>query len=137
MALRLWAPIWQPRKCILSVKSDNIAALIAVRDLKGSSGGLRTIAQEMALDFAFAAFEPDAVCHTPGIQNPIADALSRKRDPSKAATWQLPAALAPVTQSSPPRRDRKWWRSVDPPSAEVLALQADGTLEDLFKRVAS
>ena len=112
VTLRLWAKLWMNRRCLLEFRSDNMAALVMVRQLKGSSNGLRLLAQELSLDFAFSSFEPDAIVHTPGVQNVLADILSRKHDPAKAGSWQLPPLLQSATWCSPPRRDWPWWRSV-------------------------
>ena len=101
------------QRCSLEFKSDNMAALVMVANLRGRSPGLSLLAQEMALDFALSSYEPDAVTHTPGVMNVTADHLSRKHDPAKAP-WQPPAALRSVTCCTVPARTWSWWRSITP-----------------------
>ena len=111
VALRLWEKIWLNHRCLLSFTTDNITALVLVRRLKCSSPGLRLLAQELALDFSMSSYEPDSTIHTPGVQNDVADALSRAWDPAKPQ-WALPAVLHSATRCRPPERSRSWWKSL-------------------------
>ena len=100
VALRLWVKLWATGRCILAVRSDNMTTCALVRDLKGKSTGLNLIASELALDIADATHEPDVVQHTPGLQNKIADVLSRSHEPG--VDWELPAILKNTTVHATP-----------------------------------
>ena len=68
-----------------------MTACVMLKDLKGRSFGVKTIAAELALNISQAVYEPDLVTHTPGVQNKVADVLSRRYESNKQ--WALPAVL--------------------------------------------
>ena len=113
VAMRLWRPYWHNRRVRLSVRADNITTLTLLRKLRVKGTGLTRVAQEMALDVATSTFEPDVCVHTPGVQNVIADILSRAFQPG--VHFKLPPVLHNVQELFPPPRTRQWWRSLHPP----------------------
>jgi len=94
----------------LEVRADNIACLTMMRKLRVKGRGLTRISQELALLIARGTYEPAICDHTPGIQNVLADDLSRKFQPEKAASWTIPAQLANCTQVPSARRGISWWK---------------------------
>ena len=76
---------------------------------KASSSGVRTIAREVALDLTHSPYPPTVYEHVPGIANQTADVLSRRHDPSKAASWTLPYTLAAATRTHLPPRDASYY----------------------------
>ena len=98
---------------LLTVKTDNSTALTLIRKMRVRGKGEAIIAQELALDVASSSFEPDVCEHTPGVQNTLADDLSRIYEPGKPKP--IPQELAAVVRSFPPVRDAHWWRSLSPP----------------------
>ena len=110
VALREWAPRWLNKRVMLSLRTDNVAALTTLVKLQPHSNTLGLIARELALDIAASAFNPDEVMHIPGLANKAADHLSRICDPS--ASSALPSYLLPHQEHLCGLRDRKWWRSL-------------------------
>ena len=110
VALRTWKSFWCSERIKLEVRSDNIAALTLVMNLKGGSKAMNQVARELALDLGDAAYKPDIVMHT-GVASSMADTLSRKFSPSKP--FCLPPALEGVPEIFPVARDKFWWRSFD------------------------
>ena len=102
VALRTWKEFWCQERVSLEVRSDNIAALTLVMNLKGSSRALNQVARELALDLGDAAFKPGFVTHTPGVASSKADVLSRKFSPS--SEFLLPSALKDVPEVFPEPR---------------------------------
>ena len=107
-ALRLWKQVWAEKRCNITVKSDNVTALIMTATLKGKKGPVALLARELALDIADGVYTPNVVAHVPGVANDSADALSRKYQPSKH--FVLPRLLANAKEVTAPRRDNHWWR---------------------------
>ena len=114
IAVRIWRTRWASERLLLTVRTDNVTALTMLAKLKASSESLRIIAREMALDFAMGVFEPDVTEHTPGVQNTIADVLSRRYDPQYQCSWSVPLALRGVPECHPGLRPRPWWLSLRP-----------------------
>jgi hypothetical protein len=108
-ALRLWKTSWATVRVQLIVRSDNVTALFMTADLKGRGHGVRTVARELALDLGDGSFAPDLVVHLPGVDNDIADALSRRFQPGKA--FNLPAALSGVPEAVVPETSSLWWET--------------------------
>ena len=111
VAVRLWSSLWKTKRVRLILRSDNVGALTIYSTVRGRSTSLNLLAREYALELASGAFEPDVIEHIPGISNTVADALSRRGDPSKAATWAVPSFLSNATQVHPPLRVDSWWRA--------------------------
>jgi len=84
-----------------------------VRKLRVKGHGLTLMSQEMALDIACSTFEPDICVHTPGVQNVIADLLSRAFEPGYI--FRVPGALMNIPRAALPIRSDPWWRSISPP----------------------
>lgn len=112
VALRLWRSHWAARRMSLRLRSDNVGALTRFAVLRGKSPALSLIAREFALDLGDMTYMPDVIAHLPGVANVTADTLSRRFDPSKESTWQLPPLLAHATQHSVPERNRHWWHTL-------------------------
>ena len=85
-----------------------------LRKLRVKGAGLTRISQAMALDIASAAYEPDVLEHTPGVQNGVADMLSRFFDPSGKWTG-APQYLTGAVRTTPPGRGPNYWLSLPPP----------------------
>ena len=81
VALRHWAGPWELRRFKISVRSDNVATLVAVGNLKSLGHGENLIARERALDYGRALYLPSAVIHIAGISNHAPDWLSRVDQP--------------------------------------------------------
>ena len=121
VALRVWHIRWKQAGAIIRVRSDSISALILTLNLKTSGAGTSIVAREMALDIAWANYQPHVAEHVPGIANKTCDMLSRRFQPG--ASYELPALLKDVPESklqprgvdyyrsaaSPPVVQRKWW----------------------------
>ena len=86
------------RRFSLTLKGDNVTALTLALRMKSPPGPLKAIAKEIAMILTKSPYRPRAAKHIPGLANPIADALSRKFDPSKKDTWKLPAELADAVE---------------------------------------
>ena len=124
VALRVWAPYWQGQRATLQIRGDNVGALTLFASLKGSSGPLRLIAAEFALDLGKAEARPDLIEHIPGMTNIICDVLSRRYDPAK--TFYVPKQLANARPIRPPSRNQAWWRSLSNTSATPKLDSAGG-----------
>jgi hypothetical protein len=104
------------RRVFVQVKSDAISALVLTFKLKTSGKGAGIVAKEIALDVAASEYRPHAVAHIPGIENVIADALSRKFEPGFEFT--LPTELAGIPEIEVCPRDHTYFRSTLPPAAQ-------------------
>ena len=114
IALRLWLPLWQQERVSLRVRADNYTVLAMVSRMKASSPQLRLVAAEMALVLTDSCYMPWVAEHTPGVQNVVADALSRRFEPG--FTFTLPSALEGATECTPPARDESWYRTLRAPA---------------------
>ena len=114
IALRLWLPLWQQERISLKVRADNYTVLAMISRMKATSKPLRLIAAEMALVLTDSCYMPWVAEHTPGIQNVVADALSRKFEPG--FKFELPSILDGATCCCPPVRDASWYRTLRAPS---------------------
>ena len=89
----------------MCIKSDSKSALALAERLKAGPSA-KIIAQELALIYHWASFEPK-IEHVPGVANQLADALSRMNDPNK------PKALPPILEKVPftkiPTRCRSYY----------------------------
>ena len=110
VALRAWKCRWVHQRVILRVKSDNISALVMCMKLKTDGYGTCIIAREMALDIASTEYTPSIAEHIPGVDNIIADALSRRLQPG--ANVQLPTCLASIEEMVLPTRGKEYYRTL-------------------------
>ena len=110
VALRAWKKRWLHQRVILRVKSDNISALVMCLKLKTSGHGTGIIARELALDIACSEYRPQIAEHVPGVDNVIADALSRRFQPG--AQVQLPRCLSNVQELVLPARGAEYFRTL-------------------------
>ena len=99
----------------IKVKSDSISALILTFKLKTAGVGSGIIAREIALDLAQSEYQPNVVQHVPGVDNIIADELSRKYQPGH--TFSLPECLSDVPELTLAPRLKEYYRSTFPPAA--------------------
>ena len=113
VAMRLWKQHWHNNRVLLTVGTDNVTALTLIRKLRVKGKALGVISRELALDIASSTFEPDVCEHTPGVQNILADGLSRMFEPN--AVYTLPPEFANVQRCYPPTRDAGWYRSLGSP----------------------
>ena len=112
IALKLWFKFWATDRMRLHVRTDNVTTIALLARLKVSGRSLRTIGKELAVLLASASFEPDVVQHTPGVQNQLADYLSRRYENQH---WSVPEPLADAEEVFPPRRSREWWITLSRP----------------------
>ena len=92
--------MWATQQITLTIKSDNISALVMASKLIITSSKL--VAREVALELSEAAFMPKHVVHVPGVMNVWADALSRLSDPR--SQYRVPAGLKGAPRVFPDRR---------------------------------
>ncbi len=67
--------------------------------MQSSSPQIPLVAKEIDLTLAISCVRPCVVEHTPGIASQLADALSRRFQPSTA--WRIPKALQGVNEHVP------------------------------------
>ena len=108
VAMRTWATHWLGCQCTLTIKSDNISALVMASKLKVTSSEL--ISQELALILSEASYMPRHVVHVPGAMNAWADALSRLDDPTHH--YVVPAALREVPRATPSPRTSSFYSTL-------------------------
>ena len=113
VALRLWKKRWLHSRVNLKVKSDSISALVLCLDFKTRGKGTCILAREVALDVACNEYSPNTVQHIPGVDNVIADPLSRRYMPD--AEFVLPACLMHVEEAIAPQRTRSYFRTLEQP----------------------
>ena len=100
VALRAWSTHWISQQTSLTIKSDNVSALVMAARLKVTSSQL--IARELAMTLSEASFMPRHVVHVPGVMNVWADALSRLDAPG--GSYRIPAPLVSVPRAAPAPR---------------------------------
>jgi hypothetical protein len=110
VALRAWHPRWAMLQPTVRVRSDSVSALTIVMKLKTKGRGPSIVAREMALDMAESCYYPHVVEHVPGVDNTVADMLSRKYMPG--GNYLVPMCLAGVEELLLPMRDRSYYRSM-------------------------
>ena len=116
VALRCWKHRWTGRPILLKVKSDSISALVLTLNLKTRGKGAGIVARELALDVAASEYAPHIAEHIPGIENVLADALSRQFDPSY--DYRLPSVFSAVPETILPLRGESYFRTLQPPAAK-------------------
>jgi hypothetical protein len=128
VALRAWKDRWLHQRVVLRVKSDNISALVMCLKLKTDGFGTGIVAREMALDIACSEYKPQIAEHIPGVDNIIADALSRRLQPG--AHVQLPHCLHAVKELVLPPRGRDYFRTLEckPPAVTKRQSAANGAV---------
>ena len=123
VAVDLWSKMCPLERIILSVKSDNVAALTllvkmrppAAHDANGvriPSTTMAVVARELAMRLIIMSFPPDPV-HTPGVGHIIADRLSRVHAPDgeKGELKHLHPALLHATADTVPPRTAEWYKT--------------------------
>jgi hypothetical protein len=121
VGLRAWKRYWLHKHVVLKVKSDSVSALVITLKMKTAGVGPGIIAREMALDVASSEYMPSIVEHIPGVENTVADELSRRFQPGH--DYAHPAALLGVDELVLEPRTRSYFRTVFKPSA-VLTRRA-------------
>lgn len=99
---------------MLSIRTDNIAALVIVAKMQSHSQQLGIVARELALDISDALFCPDIVENIPCVSNIAADSLSRKLDPHKKVAVRSYLDLS--TQYFRTERNKCLWKSLALPA---------------------
>ena len=110
VALREWAPRWASGRVVLSVQSDNIAALTMLCKMQPHSEDLGLIARELAHDIGLANYTPDVASHVAGVANVAADKLSRLLEPGK--NHKPPEYLADTLRHECADRQAAWWKTI-------------------------
>ncbi len=100
----------------LEVRPDNVTALSMVATMRGRGWAVNTIARELALDFALAAFRPAVCAHVAGVGLSMADARSRRCAPG--FDFKQPPELPLELEAVPEPRPRGWFRSLGPPGGD-------------------
>ena len=116
VALRCWKDRWKGKPILLRVKSDSISALVLTLNLKTRGKGAGIVARELALDVAASEYAPHVAEHIPGVENVLADALSRQFDPG--FDFCLPTIFADVPETAVPLRGTDYFRTLQPPAAK-------------------
>ena len=114
VSLCTWSHIWKETRCIIEVRSDNMATLSMVTKIQPKSPSLGVIARELALDISRAIYEASVASHIAGVANVTSDMLSCTFQPGHQ--FELPAACSTAQEMFPPTRDRNWWRSLTLPT---------------------
>ena len=114
VAMRPWGDGTDARSVRLSVRGDNVGALMLLVKMRPSSPQQAVIARELALITSRTAFPPPVV-HTPGIAHKLADSLSRMHDPGHAEDALRHPALANAIRDDVPARPREWYRALSAP----------------------
>ena len=106
VALRIWWTYWAERKAVVTIRSDNIAALTLGARLK-ITGPCNIIGREISMLYAEASYEPRFFEHVPGVGNVVADALSRVYDPAKCCV--IPSVLRGIDSPAGLMTDSVIW----------------------------
>ena len=114
-ALRCWKDRWRGKPIVLRVKSDSISALVLTLNLKTKGKGAGIVARELALDVAASEYAPNVAEHIPGVENILADALSRRFEPN--FDFILPTVFSTVPEAVLPPRGTDYFRTLQPPAA--------------------
>ena len=124
VALRCWAPRFT-HDAAATARSDSHGSLSAMAKLSSPSPSLNLVMAELALDASESpcGLTPvDVLVHIPGVNNTVADPLSRAYAPSPLAS---PSELARSVPETPPFRDIASWRTRrDPFRRSNQALEA-------------
>jgi hypothetical protein len=115
VGLRAWKSQWLHKQVVLKVRSDSVSALVIALKLKTKGVGPGIIAREMALDIAASEYLPSIVNHIPGLENVVADELSRRLQPGH--DYIHPPALLGAEELVLAPRTRAYYRSTLKPSA--------------------
>ena len=123
VAVDMWSKNCPLERIVLSVKSDNVAALTllvkmrppAARDADGTrvpSTTMAVVARELAMRLINMSFPPDPV-HTPGVGHVIADRPSRVHVPDglECELQHLHPALLHATADTAPPRTAAWYNA--------------------------
>ena len=116
VALRAWSPRWSGQRSRIRVRSDSISALVLCLQLKTHGDGTSTVAREIALDIADAMYAPNIVEHVPGLENIVADELSRRYAPEKNPPFLLPSCLDNVEEMILPERGLSYFETKQLPT---------------------
>jgi hypothetical protein len=114
VAMRAWCSMWVQERARIKVRRDSISALVLCLNLKTKGAGTTLIAREVALDIADALYAPHIVEHIPGLDNTVADMLSRRFAPGY--TFALPPCLRNVEELVLPPRDVSYFVTRSNPS---------------------
>ena len=117
VALLAWTPRWSGQPVTLRVKSDSVSALVLVLNLKTKGKGAGVVARDITFDIATSVCSPHVAEHIPGVENVVADVLSRQFEPG--SDYCLPAALAGVQEMHLSSRDASYYRILQPPSVKT------------------
>ena len=126
IAMRIWNDGPDARAMKLTVRGDNVGALMLLIKMRPSSRHQAVIARELALITVKTAFPP-TVSHTPGIAHQLADGLSRVDDPKHPDNRILQhPALAHASRTSVPPRPRGWYRTLRDPARKAEGFVVGG-----------
>lgn len=117
IALRQWSAVWRDKKSCLSIRSDNVGALVLLGRLSTHSSVNNIIAKEAALDIGCSSFGPRVSEHIPGISNQTCDHLSRMWQPGHDSS--PPTSVANIPRANLVERDQSWWKSVSLPNPKT------------------
>ena len=110
IALRVWASFGTGKKLNMTLKSDNMAALVLIARMKSNASP--PIAKEVAYAMSRAAFQPRLIVHVPGVMNFVADSLSCLSSPD--GSYSVPASLDPSLRASTPQRTEAYYSTLRP-----------------------
>ena len=108
----------------MGVGSDSMATLGALEKGRSKSPPMNMIMRELSLDEALSS---SGYCfrlrHIAGVDNKLADALSRLDEPGSGAT--VPYELRELKRREAPPRGAAWWRAGGRAEAALAAEEAD------------
>ena len=112
VAIRTWLPSWSSDRTQVCVRSDSQAALGAIGKLASPCPAINKIAREIGLDIALSRYGIDVHAHIKGVDNVLADKLSRMGEPeTSAGPARLPTQLSHVVRTMVAVRNEGWWES--------------------------
>ena len=128
IAVRLWKDFLCRQRWTVTVRTHSTAALGAACKLRSPEPRMNRIARELALDLAEAKYELDFLVHIPGLDNDIADALSRLFQPEGGGA--VPTAFGRARCMHPAVRSNAWWETAGGPAEgdHTADLSVDGEL---------
>jgi len=110
----LWSILWQQKRIMLFVRSDSVSALTLLLKMKCNDAKRAIIGRELALELGDCTFRPHICSHIPGLQNDVADQLSRHHQPG--SNTALPEHLQAVRCMKVPTRTSSYYSALDCPS---------------------
>ena len=91
VALRLWRPFWVSTKITLALQGDNVPAPTLALKIKATSGAMKSIAREVALEFSESAIMPMISQHILDLQMPPLINVRENSSPTPSSSCPRPS----------------------------------------------